>query len=502
MPTLFRRTYEPQVALWMQETLKSDNAPKRDFHNFMQPILNHMDKQPDARHLCENLRDHSGLIADYGKNYYIFRHKSFLEFLAAQQLLVECREEKERIETLVESFNDDWWEEPLRFFISRSDDRIFDRFMQCLFKAKVSRRLNANKETLLQQLVREAPERKIGGMVQCLNTEESNENQKRYILNCLKIINTPQAVQAVNAFLIKNKGDKDNLSLARDIVAQLGETHGLVTVTAAGSFRNSFEDNVEYIKIPGGSYKFSVSKKMETVPDSYFCKYLVTNKRYRGFIAYLQGNRKDIEEKLPLKIYAEKLREVAKTVKGYSKYLGAVPGEWNEKFCSRLDDEKRFNGDDQPVVAVTWYAARAYCLWLSCLQPGVVYRLPTEVEWEWAAGGREPDGSLREYPWEKSKGKPNPDLANYDENVGATTPVGRYPEGATPEGLMDMAGNAFEWMGNYYNEEKGYPALRGGSWPYVADYLRCVARLIVLPDLSDYYVGFRVVALPSPSHTH
>lgn len=129
-------------------------------------------------------------------------------------------------------------------------------------------------------------------------------------------------------------------------------------------------------------------------------------------------------------------------------------------------EEKRFNGDNQPVVGISWYAARSYCFWLSCLETVInqgrkiedvkqvadIYRLPTEKEWEWAAGG-ETNGSIREYPWPKDKGGPTPSLANYGENVGATTLVGRYPEGATPRGLMDMAGNAWEWMENLYRED-------------------------------------------------
>jgi formylglycine-generating enzyme required for sulfatase activity len=119
-----------------------------------------------------------------------------------------------------------------------------------------------------------------------------------------------------------------------------------------------------------------------------------------------------------------------------------------------------------------------------------LYRLPNE--WEWTAAGREPDGSLREYPWPKTKGKPTPELANYNENVGATTPVGRYPEGATPEGLMDMAGNVWEWMENLH-EKFGAPALRGGSWSNLGGGLCCSARNFDHPGLWDRYIGFRVV---------
>ncbi|MCU0287150.1 MAG: formylglycine-generating enzyme family protein, partial [Acidobacteria bacterium] len=175
---------------------------------------------------------------------------------------------------------------------------------------------------------------------------------------------------------------------------------------------------------------------------------------------------------------------------------------WGEKLRSRYDDDKKFNGDDQPVVGVSWYGARSYCLWLSCLHKQKMdYRLPSEVEWEWAAAGRAADGKLRKYPWPDSKGEPTPKLANYDENVGATTPVGRYPEGATPEGLMDMAGNAWEWMDNWFNKDEDCRSLRGGSWDVLSDLLPCMARGLVIPR--DYWLGsgVRVVCLFVPGHT-
>jgi len=514
------------TALWMQETLRSDNAPKKEIHEFMQPILRDMDKPPDVQEFCENLRDRAGLIVDYGRDYYIFRHKSFMEFLAALHLLIECRDNQERMQILIDSFNEEWWEEPLRFFIGKSDGTIFDRFMSRFFQSDKSQNLDANQQTLLQNLVSEAPLKKIDSLVQCLKDKNLNRNQKRYILDCLKTIGSNEAIHAVEGFIKNSKDDEVNLGLARDIVSELSveveaeveyvpkmekvveETFAL---TPPDSFRNLFEDNVEYIKIPGGTYKFSVSKKMEAVPDLYFCKYPVTNKRYRRFISYLEGNQKQMEHTLPLEMFAERLLEFAKTIKDYHDYLGTDPGKWMNKLRSRFGDEKGFKGDDQPVVGVSWYAARAYCFWLSCLHWQAVamakndkkvldhvklaslYRMPTEVEWEWAAAGREPDGSLREYPWAKSKGKPNPNLANYNKNVGTTTPVGRYPDGATPEGLMDMAGNVWEWMENYSDDRKKYFALRGGSWLNLDYYLRCAARFVNHPVLWNYIIGFRVL---------
>jgi formylglycine-generating enzyme required for sulfatase activity/energy-coupling factor transporter ATP-binding protein EcfA2 len=492
-----RRVLAP-TALWMQETLKKDETPKGKMHEFMQPILHTLAGQHKAETFCEHLRDRAGLIADYDREHYIFRHKSFREYLAGIQLKEEVLLAG-RVETLVAHFKDDWWDETLRFFMGKADDKTFDRFMYLFFQSPVSEQLNDNQQTLLQNLVKDALQKKTDALAACLNNEGLSDNRRRYVLDCLKTVGTPGALESIAA-ADKVKWGKVIRSYADDIIA--GEKP--VMELSDSSFRNPFEDNVEYIKIPGGTYKFSVTGKMETVPDLYFCKYLVTNKRYRKFISYLEGKEKTLGDTLPLTMFNEKLLELAGTIKEYSDYIGTNPREWGEKLRSRYEDDKKFNGDDQPVVGVSWYAARAYCLWLSLLQrqeSGSLYRLPTDIEWEWAAAGREPGNKFREYPWPASKGEPRPELANYGGNVGATTPVGRYPEGATPEGLMDMAGNAWEWMDSWYDKDKQFRVLRGGSWNLRSDFLRCAARYVVNPrDYWSFY-GFRVARVCVPSHT-
>jgi formylglycine-generating enzyme required for sulfatase activity len=436
--------------------------------------------------------------------------------LAALQLIRDANQEN-RIEKLVEYFKDDWWEETLRFFISKADDIIFDRFMYSFFHSDVSKQLDDHQQTLLQLLIKEAPQKKIDALKDSLNSDRLNNNQKRYVLDCLKTIGTPEAAKAIEAFVEKSKEDEINLDYARDIVAELTTAEYSRLEEAAKkeknaeiqkSFRNPFEDNVEYINIPGGTYKYSVTGMMENVTGFYLCKYPVTNKRYRRFISFLKGSEKELLKILPLEIFTGKLLKFAESQKGYPAYLGENVKEWQFKLRSSFDEDKKFTGDDQPVIGVSWYGARAYCLWLSCLeiasrgdktienidinQLASIYRPPREKEWERAAGA-EPDGSVRQYPWAVYKGEPNPNLANYDKNVGATTPVGRYPEGATPLGLMDVAGNAWEWMENYYDYDKGWYALRGGSWYDDASNMLCSVRSSGGPDYDYDVIGFRVL---------
>jgi formylglycine-generating enzyme required for sulfatase activity len=223
---------------------------------------------------------------------------------------------------------------------------------------------------------------------------------------------------------------------------------------------------------------------------------------YRRFISYLHSDDSGCAHPLPVARFREKLVVMGRQIEGYSEYLDSEP-DIVTLLRSNRDDDRRFKEDDQPVVGITWYAARAYCLWLSLLEGGEDdrYRLPTEMEWEWAAGGQQGEElqKVRLYPWLEAKGEPSSLLANYGETVGATTPVGSYPEGATPEGLYDMACNVWEWMDNLYDENTSARALRGGSWLIVPEFLRCSARNYgVRPAVRLNYFGFRVVR-SSPS---
>ncbi|MGI6259010.1 MAG: formylglycine-generating enzyme family protein [Anaerolineaceae bacterium] len=164
---------------------------------------------------------------------------------------------------------------------------------------------------------------------------------------------------------------------------------------------------------------------------------------------------------------------------------GACAKPNNDRSHTRVNYYGNPEYADHPVVFVDWYQANSYCEWAGG-------RLPTEAEWEKAARG--PEGNL--YPWGNDDA--NCSLANYNQGsydqpnscVGDTSQVGSYPEGASYYGVMDMAGNVWEWVNDWYgpydatdtinptgpDSEQDYKVIRGNSWYNVGSDIRSSYR--------------------------
>lgn len=140
---------------------------------------------------------------------------------------------------------------------------------------------------------------------------------------------------------------------------------------------------------------------------------------------------------------------------------------------------------NHPVVMVSQEDARAYAAWLS-KRTGKTWRLPTELEWEKAARGT--DGRL--FPWGDSydpKRLNSHDLGPFD-----TMPVGGFPSGVSPFGLLDPAGQVFEWTSTPAG--KGRFIVKGGSWDDKGcGVCRPAARHSRPKDLKHILIGFRLV---------
>jgi formylglycine-generating enzyme required for sulfatase activity len=283
------------------------------------------------------------------------------------------------------------------------------------------------------------------------------------------------------------------------------------TLDRLGWLPDDLDDWVE-VEIPNPNPQTPSPKPQTPNPKSqissliYMARYAVTNGQFARFIAaggYEERGRR---------WWSDEGWEYH--IKKHPSYRGeepvTQPEYWNDP---RLGKGRR----GYPVVGICWYEAMAYCRWLTeqyrvCgtkfrvwregksetlnLEPGTLtMRLPTEAEWVAAAGGEDEERYPWGTDWDESR-------ANTREGrIGGTTPVGMYPSGQSPAGVWDMGGNVWEWTASWYDEERAYRALRGGSWGLNRVRARVAVRDRYSPGGSDYDIGFRVVGSPAGSES-
>lgn len=158
--------------------------------------------------------------------------------------------------------------------------------------------------------------------------------------------------------------------------------------------------------------------------------------------------------------------------------------------CPRADyarSSPSFRGDSQPMVAVNWYEARAYCRWARG-------RLPTEAEWERVARGRD----ARVFPWGNvfnprlaNVGQAGPSCRSTIDGFEYTAPVGSFLDGASADGVLDLAGNVSEWVDDHFDD--GPARAPGGD----SDWMRSTSRytpdtLVIAPHVTTASLSLRV----------
>jgi len=269
-----------------------------------------------------------------------------------------------------------------------------------------------------------------------------------------------------------------------------------MTSTSEGNTRISAKDGMEMIYIPPGEFLMGSTEsdsdaesdekpQHKVYLDGYWMdKTEVTNAMYAKYV-----------EATGYKTDAEKLGSGVVNNSQSNSWDDTKGANWQHPGgpSSNIDSKT-----DHPVVQVSWNDAKGYCEWGGG-------RLPSEAEWEKAARGE--DG--RKYPWGDASSDNS--LLNYNMNIEDTVVVGSYPLGASAYGLLDMSGNVWEWVndwydGNYYKNtpERNptgpgsgqYRVLRGGSWDNVSRLVRAAGRFRGGPDSRDVNLGFRCVRLP------
>ena len=252
-----------------------------------------------------------------------------------------------------------------------------------------------------------------------------------------------------------------------------------------------------------------------------------------GFVTVPEGEFAMGDQGQPVNVQTFFIARYHTTVAQYRSFVDATD--------SKPGDARCLQGDaNQPVAWISWYEAVEYCAWLSewlasearrrlagqvdgatierdfwqgLASGDLVVTLPSEAEWEKAARGE----SGWTFPWGNSI---DPGKANYKETGhGAVCAVGSFPEGATPYGVLDMAGNAWEWLRTLWGSDENTPqfglpytetdgrenreapptvlrCMRGGAFTVEASRAASTFRDGVVPTSRDDADGFRVVVAP------
>jgi len=306
------------------------------------------------------------------------------------------------------------------------------------------------------------------------------------------------------------------------VIATLKPTATTDTMTQSHSISTSFASytettsglNLEMIAVKGGKFTMGSTESTDeqpthevTLSDFYMGKYEVTNAQ---FVLFLN----EISTKITISENGDNVSYNGNQI--FDNFCGDKKGGCSG-FIERIEYDKgnKANGlfsvvkgyEKHPVVLVTWYGANEYCTWLS-QKTGKKYSLPSEAQWEYAAGG----GASNRTKWAGTNNES--DLGTYawfTSNSGSTThEVGTTPK-ANSLGIYDMSGNVWEWCMDWYDsgyyknstakdpvnltKKASLRVLRGGSWGNFASGLRVAYRGVGSPTSRNRSGGFRVVAL-------
>lgn len=401
--------------------------------------LNSISKDTNPALLAEYVRDRAGLLTHHGEGVYRFPHRTFQEYLAARHLADLGADE------IARHVRDD----PGRW-----------REAYLLAGAKVARGAQWAAWAVAHTTCPAVPGEKAAdidwlcsSLAAQLLVETGVEAATGSAVNTRKTV-----VDALVKLVTLGKLDPVERARAGTSLGLLGDPRrGVGLKTGLPDF--------DWIEIPAGPFLYGKKKKHCNVEVPYrISRYPVTVSQYGAFTK----------------------------AGGYSDdaWWDADGIRWRDGGMITGPETYReiFQTPNHPQVGVSFYEAAAFCRWVSTQAIGPV-RLPTEEEWERAARGT----NRRKYPWGEA-GKAE-SRANIDDTcIGHSSTVGIFPDGASPDGCFDMAGNVWEWTTGKMDR---YTVVRGGSFNLRSVYAHYGHRYGVFSSDPRSNVGFRVVASSS-----
>ncbi|MCP4543647.1 MAG: SUMF1/EgtB/PvdO family nonheme iron enzyme [Chloroflexi bacterium] len=467
-----RRLMLQAVALWMQERQQKEIETgdlRRLLGEMFQSIVG---DEREAVHAVDRflhvIQERTGLLAEHGAGVYRYSHLTFQEYLAA--LAVAGRDDY--VAYTLERVGVPWWREVFLleagYLSGRSRERT-TRLIRAIADHKEEPEPYHNL-VLAAEALRDIG---VGRVEGDLLGQIQRRLRADLELDLRKEIERRKPHSGWEATWKRLRGKRvlDEKTIVREIIARRAAVTQALVRSGSGYWTLPYGEP-EWIEIPAGEFWMGGEGEYDGKPV------------HRVFLEQFQISRVPI------------------TNAQYRLFVEATdrepPKHWEEK---RPPKGKA----SHPVVHVTWHDAIAYCEWLSGAT-GKRITLPSEAEWEKAARGNK---DQRTYPWGETF---DATRCNSSElGLGDTTSVGVFPDGASPYGVLDMAGNVWEWTRSLWGKDYPYdPAdgredlaasdehsrvLRGGSFAFDLRFGRCAYRYYNPPRFRNRNFGFRLVVV-------
>ena len=479
-PTKALQVLQP-LALWMHEHKSGESQRLARCEEIEPVIAPHLAgigfaEAGAARAFLNSIRDRSGLLVEHGPDMFGFQHQTFQEFLTAKEIVAHRREA-----LLSEHFGDGYWQEVTLLYAGLHDTTALLQDILALPDAHLmqhwARVCQVRDEALYvddrtRQAISAHPFTVLRRASEAVTAGRAAIHARSQMPELDALIEAFDAaddclIKGHLALLLSETGDMRAAEVLQPHLTH-PEPHVRYVVALAlailGTETPQILDDLLMVRIPAGEFTMGSDKGDEDekpvrrIATGAFAldRFPLTNGQFRHFV-----DAGGYEER---------------------RYWPDQGWQWKEENNIAQPiawDYPQYMRPSSPVVALSFYEAQAYANWAG-------KRLPTEQEWERAARG---DEDAREYPWGDTY---EARRANADGEIDGPTPVGSFPDGVSPHGCYDMAGNVWEWTASLYREGSSERVLRGGAWLDRRDRARCSVRRWLGPHDGSVNIGVRL----------